>query len=72
MTLKKQMEIANEIIEKIEAVMPGDYYAQPEANDLVRIMGRTAEGVLDVYISIDGVIEMAAQKILDMSVKERT
>ena len=72
MTLKMQMEISNEIIEKLEAIKPGDYYAMPETNDLVRIVGRTEEGVLNAYISIDGMIEMAAREILDQAIKEGT
>ena len=67
-----QMEISNEIIEKLEAIKPGDYYAMPEANDLVRIVGRTEEGMLNAYISIDGLIEMAAKEILDQAIKEGT
>lgn len=72
MTLKTQMEISNEIIEKMETIKPGEYYAMPETDDLVKFMVRTEEGSMIAYVSIDGIIEAMAQTILDQAIKEGT
>ena len=72
MTVKTQMEILNEIIEKMETIKPGEYYAMLETNGLVKFMGRTEERRLLAYVSIDGIIGALAQMILDQAIKEWT
>lgn len=72
MTLKKQMEIANAILEKLNEIMPGEYMAIPEYG-LTKLMLKTGGKKAVIYIvpewsknEIEGAAKDIAEKLEKM------
>lgn len=64
MTLKVRMETANAILEKLNKMKPGEYMALPE-DGLVKLMLKTGDKKMVMYIDPEGLIEQFAETILE-------